>query len=738
MDYIHAFCQQVETHGITKENELDLKETALTAVTKSYSEIVFQSSKGEDESQLDYAYSIFRLDEKSNFNLIDNAYIELRDLIDNCKKYLSLLNLLPDRLSTTEPEANQTLCYQHISLIAGQIHSMRQLIYHTFKLNSGVKNQTQVIPIESIFMTSKIHEEFATNQKKYTGRQQLILYAYQKLSEMCAKKLGDYIAVPKISSTGYNTHVYERKMRISEFLDHFAQESENPHLWLLKTNSTDCDFVGKFLKRTYDVRFPCVKRCQWKFAFNNGIFDAYKKVFTPFKRHDRRPHQHPELRTQPHDTVREYYTNLEKLYDQQIMFDDEDDGDLQKRIEIQKSNIMDGVILNDDDQSPCVYHDCVFVKDLLNIQPENIKTPFHDKIFKDQGIMDHPDSKEIMKWNYAMHGRMLYPVKMMDHWEIAVMHKGRAGTGKSTFLNSMLNLYESQDVGILDNNIEKTFGLYALKDHFIIMCFEMMQWNLEQTEFQSIISGETMQLKIKHQSPIAHQWKSQLLIAGNMFANFNNSQGQVSRRLFMIAYMKFLKKQDPQLASKLKAELPFFLVKINGLYHEMVKKHGKKGIYTEGVLPQYFHDLKELVTRGTNTLVQFICSTEYLLTLKGYQTKCDPRDDQAVHEELLEHHIYMRKDLFQTFYSNWISLKKLHQVNLEDPDSYEGVFEKYGLTLQEGRLPDPDNNFEDTQTIWIVGCAPQCRFSGHHNHICPHLENKVSRKRRKPEESDGN
>jgi len=76
--------------------------------------------------------------------------------------------------------------------------------------------------------------------------------------------------------------------------------------------------------------------------------------------------------------------------------------------------------------------------------------------------------------------------------------KGAASSGKSTILTRVCRgLYEPADVGTLSNNIERKFGLSALAEKLIFIGPEIKSdIALEQAEFQSIVSGETVQVRL--------------------------------------------------------------------------------------------------------------------------------------------------------------------------------------------------------------------------------------------------
>ena len=116
--------------------------------------------------------------------------------------------------------------------------------------------------------------------------------------------------------------------------------------------------------------------------------------------------------------------------------------------------------------------------------------------------------EDVSRWMYAMVGRLIYEVGEKDGWQVVPFLKGAASSGKSTILTRVCRgLYEPADVGTLSNNIERKFGLSALADKLIFIGPEIKSdIALEQAEFQSIVSGESVQVTFSHGEPFLSGW----------------------------------------------------------------------------------------------------------------------------------------------------------------------------------------------------------------------------------------
>ena len=63
---------------------------------------------------------------------------------------------------------------------------------------------------------------------------------------------------------------------------------------------------------------------------------------------------------------------------------------------------------------------------------QDIQTPYFDSIFSHQKI-----SEEVMRWVYVLTGRLIYEIDAKDGWQVIFFIQGQAGTGKSTYANSV-------------------------------------------------------------------------------------------------------------------------------------------------------------------------------------------------------------------------------------------------------------------------------------------------------------
>tara|TARA_R110002074_G_scaffold22561_2_gene68787 strand:- start:727 stop:2688 length:1962 start_codon:yes stop_codon:yes gene_type:complete len=252
----------------------------------------------------------------------------------------------------------------------------------------------------------------------------------------------------------------------------------------------------------------------------------------------------------------------------------------------------------------CKYFDQQF-DDFSHLERwQDIPTPNFDKVLKYQKL-----EQEVCDWAYVMGGRLCYDVGELDSWQIIPFFKGIARSGKSTLITKVFKkFYESEDVGVLANNIEKKFGLSAIKDNFMFIAPEIKaDLGLEQAEFQSIVSGEDVSIAVKNKTAVSIEWNVPGVLGGNEVPNWKDNSGSILRRILPWNFTKQVREADPQLDEKLNRELPIILLKCVRGYLDYSNKYRDRDIWN--VVPKYFEIIKKQVAMVASTLTNFLEST---------------------------------------------------------------------------------------------------------------------------------
>lgn len=222
--------------------------------------------------------------------------------------------------------------------------------------------------------------------------------------------------------------------------------------------------------------------------------------------------------------------------------------------------------------------------------------------------------------------------------------------------------YEHADVGVLSNNIERQFGLSAFWDKLLFVGPEIKSdLKVEQAEFQSIVSGESVQISAKHRKAFTVEWDTPGILAGNEVPAFSDNAGSVQRRFLVFSFLKAVLNGDMRLAEKLAAEMPAILVKCNRAYLEASDKWGSRNIWT--VLPDYFHKTRDEMAQAVNSIEAFLASSEVTRDPAAY---CPLR---------------AFKDSWKAF-----AVRNGYRVNIVQDSHFRTPFDKFGLSIEKGTV----------------------------------------------------
>jgi hypothetical protein len=109
---------------------------------------------------------------------------------------------------------------------------------------------------------------------------------------------------------------------------------------------------------------------------------------------------------------------------------------------------------------------------------------------------------------------------------------------------------------------------------------------LEQAEFQSLVSGEDVSVARKFDTALTIQWKTPGILGGNEVPNWKDNPGSILRRLVTINFGRQIAddQADPHLERKLEAEIPAILCKCLRAYLDYAHKYSDKDIWTQLVM----------------------------------------------------------------------------------------------------------------------------------------------------------
>jgi hypothetical protein len=454
--------------------------------------------------------------------------------------------------------------------------------------------------------------------------QNLILYLKDSIYLSGLQRYVDSL-YEKILYNGYFTHAWKERMSIRKFIYEKTEFCQDYRQWHnLTSNASNIKNATDYLENCKDPRVSDLKKDRHVFAFRNGIYCCKEKE--------------GEL----------YYDHFYEY-----------GSDITKRLNI---DIVASKFFN------CNFNNFDEIDDWYDIP-----TPFF------QSILEYQDfDKEVCKWVYVFIGRLFFELGELDNWQVAMFLEGVAGSGKSTITKIVKKFYETCDVGVLSNNIEKTFGLSSLKDKLLFLAPEIKgDLRLEQSEFQLLIEGGDMQLPVKYKESHYIEWKIPGLFAGNEPPNYTDNSGSISRRLVVAKFHKKVCNKDPDLDYKLNKELPSIMKKAACAYLAAVNKYRGQDFWSS--IPEYFRDTQRDMAQNTHALEHFLSSGKLVI---GDEHYCREKNFvQAFNDHCKECHLERHKfttDYYLGVFGNYnINVKKnmkMRYPNTPNSPTYQGAF----------------------------------------------------------------
>jgi len=363
----------------------------------------------------------------------------------------------------------------------------------------------------------------------------------------------------------HHTHAWEMYKEILPFIYECVDKHKDWETWCDLTSSrTNPTLVKDYITNSTDFELKTLKPQRHVFSFTNGVYNAL------------------------HDECYTYEEGIPTRYVAAKFFDV---------------------------PMPLDYKDVVDFRD--------IPTPALDGILAHQQLSNEPyvppkfagkegyEGYSARDWVYVFMGRMIYDIGKHDIWQALMFLKGKAGTGKSTLGRVLSNIYDAVDVGVLSNNTERQFGLSAIVDKLMYICYEVKKdFALDQGEMQSMISGEPMSISAKFQTAQSITWKSHGFFMGNEFPAWTNNSGSIGRRIITVLFDQMVTDSNPKLFEELQDQMGNIIVKINRAYRQCAARYGGEDIWK--LLPPYFMEIREKELEAhTHVLSAFMVHLRY-------------------------------------------------------------------------------------------------------------------------------
>lgn len=290
---------------------------------------------------------------------------------------------------------------------------------------------------------------------------------------------------------------------------------------------------------------------------------------------------------------------------------------------------------------------------------KDIKTDALDTILLTQ-LGNEREKCIIYFWICALLGRMYFQVGQRDRWDLFIFFFGLSQTGKSLVMNQIRNAVGAQNVAVLKNSMQETFGIANLMDGTVVLGYEIdSRLNFAQTDLQSMVSGEPLSASVKFQQEdrACEAWKSHIAMCGNEVpAKWLDSANQLSRRCACIHNQVVVQQHNPNLGEDLKNEVPAFVAKTYLAYLYLTSRQENKKNFFD-IAPEYFRKTKTNMAKNLNSLVQFLCS-RYI--------ERSPSENVSISD-------------FETYYNKYIATYDCDNKIKCGTSSFEQILEKDGI-----------------------------------------------------------
>ncbi len=515
------------------------------------------SESQSDAETVQWAKRGLGLSSGENMSMLAEA--ELSDYMKSGRDEIMLLYHKMKTLDGYDSGLSNRLCnlmglYCYCEKMVHSMHRVRRIA--TDGANQILVSPTNFEKVPMLPMPMPLEME-SEDEAATTQFQSLLLYLLDKAQELGYYKYNGDVYT-QILVSGRKTYAWQRVYGIKDFIYDVTDKETNREQWKNLTHGkNNATSAVEYLGSCRDVQFPELKKDRGVFAFRNGLYFARLDKYWAYGSQE----------SPPAGVVA-----AANYIDQDFPSD----------------HCADGVNTEN-------WYDAIATPNL-------------------QKILDYQEfPRDVCEWLYAFLGRLMYDVNEKDGWQVIPFCKGQASSGKSTILLKVAkNFYDKVDVGVLSNNIEKKFGIGAFCDKYMFVAPEIKgDLQLEQAEFQSIVSGEDVQVAIKHSTAQSVMWKTPGILAGNEVPNWTDNSGSITRRIVIWDFVKSVENGEMDLGDKLNKELAYIIVKCNRAYHAKVREVGKDNIWQH--LPQYFVDRRAELLASTNTLVSFIKSDQVLL-----------------------------------------------------------------------------------------------------------------------------
>jgi len=352
---------------------------------------------------------------------------------------------------------------------------------------------------------------------------------------------------------------------------------------------------------------------------------------------------------------------------------------------------------------------------------------FKNNILKDSIYGTSVTEKDIIcQVIYVMLGRMFFKMNRdeTDRWQCVFMIKGQAASGKSTIGQLLQWYFDPSDVCTMSSNMQEKFGLATLVDPMtgqpkkLSMCLEVKKEfgkNVNQGDFQSIVSNETVTINRKNDSAIEiSNWNRPLFLCGNETPGYADTSNSIGRRFILACFDRAVNDdiKDGALLDRIKQrEGPALVYKCILAYKMWSSLHSRKTLTATDditkvtILPQYFIDQQIKMRASSHTLLGFLLNNPICRTDDANPTgKCKG-------SRYLKHpSFYVKEDIFIKDLCKYCKEVIHKKEPTWEADYYHSVLENQHLKIQDCSRKSHDEMSPIDKGVHILGIGIEAQM----------------------------
>lgn len=202
---------------------------------------------------------------------------------------------------------------------------------------------------------------------------------------------------------------------------------------------------------------------------------------------------------------------------------------------------------------------------------------------------------------------------------MVVLH-GKAGTGKSVFIDAFVNLFQKSDTCCWTTAGSESFSLekacHYLGDHVLMKTFQYSyEWGrgmIDMNVLKAAVIGERLVVNGKNKKELESKGMCSLMFACNDLPTLKNDHGELSRRILFMPFTKRipLDQIDTDLPRRIKEQAGLLAYVCTQAALEMNKLCTKENVdpmrtKNEEIMPKFFQESSKIL-RNSNPVYMFL------------------------------------------------------------------------------------------------------------------------------------